>query len=111
MLVAILAMTVATALLSQCFASPALGAVGAAGVFAIGVAAFGWAAPVAAFTVAVAVLLAVRATHEVWGVRHEPAANVPCDLQTVLPIDWERFMRDLAEWSAARARGGRTRRS
>ena len=111
MLVAILAMTVATALLSQCFVSPGLGAVGAAGVVAIGVVAFGWAAPVADLTVAVAVLLAVRATPEMWSVRHGPAANIPCDLHTVLPIDWERFMRDLAEWSATRARGGRTRRS
>jgi hypothetical protein len=109
MIIAIPAMTVATALLSQCFVSPQLGAIGSAGVLAIGVTAFGWTVPVVAVATAVAVLLGARAGRDIWGVRHQPVTGSPRDLHTVLPVDWERFMRDLAEWSAAR--GGRTRRS
>jgi hypothetical protein len=111
MLVAILAMTVAAALLSQCFVSPRLGAIGSVGVLAIGVTAFGWAIPVAAVAAAVAVLLGARASRGMWRVSHHTAAvtAAPCDLHAILPIDWERFMRDLADWSATR--GGRARRS
>src|SRR3954462_14972625 len=102
MIVAILAMTVSAALLSQCFASPRLGAVGSAGVLAIGVVAFGWQAPVAAVAGAVVVLLGVRASRDLWTVGRHPVADAPSDLRAILPIDWERFMFDLAEWSAAR---------
>lgn len=107
MIVAIVAMTVASALLSQCFVSPGLGAIGAAGVVAIGVAAFGWQAPVAVAAGAVAFLLGARAGREVWAVERRTVADMPCDLRAALPVDWERFMFDLAEWSAARGKWGR----
>jgi len=102
--VAIIAMTLATVVGAQCFSSPVLGAAGAAAVLAIGVAAFGWTGPVAAVACAVVALLAARALYEHAHPAGRPERRPLGELQAVAPVDWDRFMRDLEQWSTARVR-------